>query len=304
MTVFQNMAFGLRMRDIAKAEARRMVEETARQLGIDHLLDRKPNALSGGERQRVALGRAVVRRPRVFLLDEPLSSLDAPLRAAMRSEIKDLQRKLGTTMIYVTHDQEEAMMLGDRLAVLRDGVLQQVGAPMDVYQRPANCFVAGFFGDPPMNLLSGLVDRSEGSAIFRGSDGMYEVRPDDSHGLPFGDRSEIVMGIRPEHVAIRWADVQRGRCAAGPLAGPKYVPEESNRRFVRLAKEFRVAELEPRGATIRVRLTSETGTPLVATLPPEPLPRMGTCVEAYLDASRLHWFESSAQTCFRSELPP
>ncbi|HID11964.1 MAG TPA: sn-glycerol-3-phosphate ABC transporter ATP-binding protein UgpC, partial [Candidatus Latescibacteria bacterium] len=150
MTVYQNMAFGLKMRKYPKAEIDRRVREAAEILGITHLLDRKPKALSGGERQRVAVGRAIVRKPKVFLFDEPLSNLDAKLRVQMRAEISKLHAQLGATTIYVTHDQMEAMTMGDRIVVLKDGVVQQVDTPLNLYNRPANRFVAGFIGSPSM----------------------------------------------------------------------------------------------------------------------------------------------------------
>ncbi len=157
MTVFENLAFGLKLRKIPKTEINHRVQETAHMLGLASLLDRKPSALSGGERQRVALGRAIARQPKVFLFDEPLSNLDAPLRAQLRTEISKLHRRLEATMIYVTHDQAEAMMLGDRIAVMNEGVIQQVAAPMALYNSPANVFVAGFIGAPPMNLFHGII---------------------------------------------------------------------------------------------------------------------------------------------------
>ena len=154
MTVYDNMAFGLKLRKTPKDEIKRRVEEAARILDISHLLDRKPKALSGGQRQRVALGRAIVRDPKVFLLDEPLSNLDAKLRAQMRTEISKLHKKLGTTFIYVTHDQTEAMTMGDRIVVMRDGFIQQVDTPQNLYDYPCNEFVAGFMGSPQMNFIN------------------------------------------------------------------------------------------------------------------------------------------------------
>src|SRR3989304_1842028 len=166
MTVFKNMAFGLKMRRVPNAEIIRMVGETAAKLGLTHLLDRKPSALSGGERQRVAVGRAIARKPQVFLFDEPLSNLDAKLRIQMRTELKDLHRELRTTVVYVTHDQEEAMTLGDRMAVLREGVIQQCGPPLEVYNRPANRFVAGFVGTPLMNFFEGRLECNGDAVCF------------------------------------------------------------------------------------------------------------------------------------------
>ena len=157
MNVFNNLAFGLKIRKIHRDEINKRVQTAAEILKIEDLLDRKPKELSGGQRQRVALGRAIVRKPKVFLFDEPLSNLDAKLRIEMRAEIKKLHKELGTTMIYVTHDQVEAMTMGDRIVILNQGVIQQVGTPMEVYRNPENIFVAGFIGSPPMNLISGMI---------------------------------------------------------------------------------------------------------------------------------------------------
>ena len=168
MTVFKNMAFGLKMRKVPKAQIRRKVGEVSEMLGLSHLLERKPADLSGGEAQRVALGRAIVRRPKVFLFDEPLSNLDARLRLNMRAELKALHRNLQTTMIYVTHDQEEAMTLGDRVAVLRDGRIQQCDDPMTVYEKPANVYVAGSIGTPLMNLFHGRLEEDGVDLAFTG----------------------------------------------------------------------------------------------------------------------------------------
>ena len=159
MTVYDNMAFGLKLRKTPKDEIKRRVEEAARILDISHLLDRKPKALSGGQRQRVALGRAIVRDPKVFLLDEPLSNLDAKLRAQMRTEIAKLHKNLGTTFIYVTHDQTEAMTMGDRIVVMKDGFIQQVDTPQNLYEFPCNEFVAGFMGSPQMNFIDAVIEK-------------------------------------------------------------------------------------------------------------------------------------------------
>jgi multiple sugar transport system ATP-binding protein len=196
MTVRDNLAYGLKLRKLPKAEVRRRVEHTARKLGLEDLLDRKPSRLSGGQRQRVAMGRAIVREPKAFLMDEPLSNLDAKLRVQMRVEIAKIQRRLGTTTIYVTHDQTEAMTLGDRVAVMRAGVLQQVAAPGELYERPANVFVAGFIGSPAMNLLDGEL----GDGHVRTSLGDLPL-PDDlrraaeARGPADG---AVTVGIRPE----------------------------------------------------------------------------------------------------------
>ncbi|HZD80319.1 MAG TPA: ATP-binding cassette domain-containing protein, partial [Actinomycetota bacterium] len=189
MTVYRNLAFGLRQRHVGKAEIDRRVREVSAMLGLDELLKRRPAQLSGGQRQRVAMGRALVREPSAFLLDEPLSNLDAKLRVQMRAELKRLHARLGVTTIYVTHDQVEAMTLGDRIAVMSNGKLQQIGDPQEVYDRPANLFVAGFIGSPPMNLIRG---RARSGTIVAG-DLTFE-RP----GVPDGD---VAVGMRPEAVS-------------------------------------------------------------------------------------------------------
>ncbi|MCI5946917.1 MAG: sn-glycerol-3-phosphate ABC transporter ATP-binding protein UgpC [Oscillospiraceae bacterium] len=212
MTVFENMAFGLKLRKVPKDEISRKVEEAARSLDISHLLDRKPKALSGGQRQRVALGRAIVREPQVFLLDEPLSNLDAKLRAQMRTEISKLHQKLGTTFIYVTHDQTEAMTMGDRIVVMKDGFIQQVDSPQNLYSNPVNLFVAGFMGSPQMNFVDAVLRKIEGKyTIEFGSEDtktsrgvkyyveLPEAKVDENVLSNYVDK-EIIMGIRPENI--------------------------------------------------------------------------------------------------------
>ncbi len=188
MTVFDNMAFGLKLQKVRKDEIAQRVSEAARILGLDELLRRRPAALSGGQRQRVAMGRAIVRHPQVFLMDEPLSNLDAKLRVQMRSEIARIQHDVGVTTIYVTHDQTEAMTMGDRVAVIRKGVLQQVDDPQTLYERPVNLFVAGFIGSPAMNLLEGRLERSgpSTSASPTASSWCWSARPAAARPLPCG----------------------------------------------------------------------------------------------------------------------
>ncbi len=198
MTVYKNMAFALRMRKFPKKQIAERVQETAAILGIEELLDRRPKALSGGQRQRVALGRAIVRAPKAFLFDEPLSNLDAKLRVEMRAELKRLHHRLGTTTIYVTHDQEEAMTLGDRIVVMEDGIIQQVGVPLDVYNRPANRFVAGFVGTPPMNFLNGKLLSENGDVFFDAGECHILLPKERTAKLASLIGKEVVMGVRPE----------------------------------------------------------------------------------------------------------
>lgn len=202
MSVYNNMAFGLKQQKLPKKEIRKRVEDAASILGLEELLDRKPNALSGGQRQRVAVGRAIVRNPKVFLFDEPLSNLDAKMRVSMRTEISRLHEKLGVTMVYVTHDQTEAMTMGDRITVMEAGEIMQVDTPLNLYHEPANRFVAGFIGSPQMNFIEGSVEVVDGQLIFteQGDRGISLVLP-----VTRFDRMQkrsVSLGIRPEDVSL------------------------------------------------------------------------------------------------------
>ena len=198
MTVFDNMAFALKLRKVPKEEIKAKVEEAAKILGLEELLDRKPKALSGGQRQRVALGRAIVRSPKVFLMDEPLSNLDAKLRSNMRAEIIKIHNTLGATTIYVTHDQTEAMTMADRIVVMKKGVVQQVGSPKDIYDHPENLFVAGFIGAPTMNFMRGKV--VEGNFVTKGG-GEIEIPVGYYDKLKGYEGKKVVVGIRPENIS-------------------------------------------------------------------------------------------------------
>ncbi|MBS6831647.1 MAG: sn-glycerol-3-phosphate ABC transporter ATP-binding protein UgpC, partial [Clostridiales bacterium] len=202
MTVFENMAFGLKLRKVPKDVIKQKVQEAAQILGIEHLLDRKPKALSGGQRQRVALGRAIVREPKVFLMDEPLSNLDAKLRVQMRTEIGKLHKNLQTTFIYVTHDQTEAMTMGTRIVVMKDGVIQQVDSPTNLYLYPCNMFVAGFIGSPQMNFIEVTVDCKPDGTYLRHSN--FSIKLPDGKGkkeeVKAYNGATVIMGIRPEDI--------------------------------------------------------------------------------------------------------
>jgi multiple sugar transport system ATP-binding protein len=201
LSVYENIAFGLRLKKVPKDEIDRRVQDAARILGLDELLKRKPRALSGGQRQRVAMGRAIVREPSAFLMDEPLSNLDAKLRVQMRAEISTLQHDLGVTTVYVTHDQIEAMTMGDRVAVMRKGEIQQVADPQALYDRPVNLFVGGFIGSPAMNLLEATIERSNGGVAARLGDQHVDLGPEalrDHPALSGYDGRTVVLGIRPE----------------------------------------------------------------------------------------------------------
>ncbi|MGH6895476.1 MAG: ABC transporter ATP-binding protein [Geminicoccaceae bacterium] len=213
-TVYENIAFGLRMRGGQdRDEIDRRVRDAALRLHIGHLLERKPHQLSGGQRQRVALGRAMVRQPAVFLMDEPLSNLDAALRISMRAEIKQLHQVMQTTFVYVTHDQAEALTLADRIVVMRDGVIQQVGDPAAIYERPRNTFVASFLGSPPINYLEGRLSEEAGRLVFRRGDFAVELAAETGAAAPADGGRVVVLGVRPEDV------VERPAGAAAPIRG-------------------------------------------------------------------------------------
>ena len=204
MTVYNNMAFGLKLRKMSKDEIDRRVKEAAKILGIEALLNRKPAALSGGQRQRVALGRAIVRDPKVFLMDEPLSNLDAKLRNQMRAEIIKLRQKINTTFIYVTHDQTEAMTLGDRIVIMRDGFIQQIGTPQEVFEHPANLFVAGFIGTPQMNFFDAQLEKDGDNYFVTVQGAKIDLPSDKQEALKAAGIAPqaITLGIRPDHIVL------------------------------------------------------------------------------------------------------
>ncbi len=283
MTVFDNMAFGLKLRKVPKDEIKKLVEEAAKILDISHLLDRKPKALSGGQRQRVALGRAIVRDPQVFLLDEPLSNLDAKLRAQMRTELSKLHKKLGTTFIYVTHDQTEAMTMGDRIVVMKDGYIQQIDSPINLYENPVNKFVAGFIGSPQMNfipakllMLNGKYTVEFGSEDTKTSRGrkFYVELPSakaDNEALKYYVDKEVILGIRPENI-------------------------HDEEMFLSNAKtgviEASVDVTEMLGAETFLYLTCEN-IPLTARVSPRCTARPQDVVKLALDPNKIHLFDAS-----------
>jgi len=271
MTVYDNMAFGLRMRKFPKAEIATRVQEAAEILGIQELLKRKPRQLSGGQRQRVAVGRAIVRHPQVFLFDEPLSNLDAKLRVQMRVELKRLHDRLETTAIYVTHDQVEAMTLGDRVVVMRDGWIQQVGEPLDLYSKPANRFVAGFIGSPAMNFVDATVSETNG-ALWAESPGLRVMVPAARAGAlrPYtGQR--VTLGVRPEDLHVATG----GDGGHGTFDAVVDVVEPLGSEIlldVKVGPTVMVARVEP---TVRVKVH-------------EPL-------RLALDPERLHFFDAKTE---------
>jgi multiple sugar transport system ATP-binding protein len=244
MSVFDNMAFGLKMRKFDKREITKRVTEAADILGIGELLKRKPRQLSGGQRQRVALGRAIVRHPRVFLFDEPLSNLDAKLRVQMRVELKKLHQRLGTTAVYVTHDQVEAMTLGDRVVVMKDGLVQQVGEPLELYNRPANKFVAGFIGSPAMNFATVTMVNGDGRLTARNGGLALDVpAPQAERLLPHVGR-QLTLGIRPEDLRV----ANGGDPAGLTFASRVEVVEQLGSEIlldVRVGEDAMVAAVEP-----------------------------------------------------------
>jgi multiple sugar transport system ATP-binding protein len=206
MTTYKNMAFGLRMRKIPKPEIDRQIREAAKILGIENLLDRKPRQLSGGQRQRVALGRAIVRNPEAFLFDEPLSNLDAKLRVQMRTELKLLQKRLRATVVYVTHDQVEAMTMGDRIVIMKDGKIHQIGSPLDVYKQPVNTFVAGFIGSPAMNFLQCRIRENNSKLFIDTGEFQIPLNGPLAHKVRESGRDQFTFGVRPEDLNFRQPD--------------------------------------------------------------------------------------------------
>ncbi|HEY1923215.1 MAG TPA: sn-glycerol-3-phosphate ABC transporter ATP-binding protein UgpC [Tepidisphaeraceae bacterium] len=303
MTVYKNMAFGLKLRGMPRAEINKRVGEAAKILEIEHLMDRKPKQLSGGQRQRVAVGRAIVREPSAFLFDEPLSNLDAKLRVTTRAELKRLHQRLRTTTIYVTHDQEEAMTLGDRIVVMKDGIIQQQDTPLRTYNRPVNRFVAGFIGMPPMNFFNGTIRNAGGKMTFEegklsghstqtasaGGNG----KSHDGHAATSGELTlpgngftlsldqlsagardrlasrvgaHAVMGIRPEHLHLRQVE------GSAPL-------------------KVRLNVIEPLGSNMDVYMSTALHEHVVGRLEAQTGVQMGTEATVYVDLRKAHFFE-------------
>jgi len=269
MTVYENMAFGLKLRKYPKAEIDARVKEAASILGIEKLLHRKPRELSGGQRQRVAVGRAIVRKPLVFLFDEPLSNLDAKMRVQMRTEIKKLHIRLQTTMIYVTHDQTEAMTMGDRIVVMKDGCIQQIADPIQLYDKPVNRFVAGFIGSPPMNFVRGTIMKKNGKFYF--NEGKFHVRIIDAMAPKITQYLErkIIFGIRPEDIYDKL-----------------FVSEASQENTIKAICEV----IEPMGSEAYLYLN--TGhTSLVAKVGGHDKPTINQDMDIVFDMSKIHFFD-------------
>lgn len=269
MTVYKNMAFGLKLRGVKRKLIKEQVHSVAKTLGLTDLLNRKPKALSGGERQRVALGRAIIRDPEVFLFDEPLSNLDAQLRVQMRAEIGRLHNRLGTTMIYVTHDQVEAMTMGDRIVVMLDGVIQQVSTPINLYAKPANKFVANFIGSPPINFVGGTIKAMDDEIYFTGPGGIRLSFPDSrSPSLKSYLDKTVTVGIRPEMMSH---------------------PTPGDREGVSTIRGM-VEIVEPLGAETYVYL-SVGDTTFTVRLTTDDIPEIGTPYTVDVDMDKVHVFD-------------
>jgi multiple sugar transport system ATP-binding protein len=278
MSIFNNMAFGLQLAKKKKDFIQETVSKTSKALGLDQMLERKPQALSGGQRQRVALGRAIVRNPQVFLFDEPLSNLDAKMRVQMRSEISRLHGQLGNTMVYVTHDQVEAMTMGDRICVMKDGLIMQVADPLTLYRQPENLFVAGFIGSPPMNLLKGKVEKGDGGLIFK------ETADENAVTIPLKGAVEtiaakvvgkpIVLGIRPEHLT----------------------EESKNGSTAPVSSTIDIAE--PMGSESLVYMRAGTGN-LIARIHGEALYHMGQPITVYVNLDKVALFDVETESVLR-----
>ncbi|MBQ4283407.1 MAG: sn-glycerol-3-phosphate ABC transporter ATP-binding protein UgpC [Lachnospira sp.] len=276
MTVFDNMAFGLKLRKVPKADIAKAVHEAAKILDIEHLLDRKPKALSGGQRQRVAMGRAIVRNPKVFLMDEPLSNLDAKLRVQMRVEISKLHQRLQTTIIYVTHDQTEAMTLGTRIVVLKDGIIQQVDTPQNLYNTPQNIFVAGFIGSPQMNLIDADVVEEGANVVLQMDENVAIKLPADKSKVIIDNGyvgKKVVVGVRPE-------DVKNDE---------DFVEKHSNATF---KAEVKVYELLGAEVNLHYDIADQTCT---AKVNPRTTARPGDVVTFAMDVARLHVFDKETE---------
>jgi multiple sugar transport system ATP-binding protein len=274
MTVFENMAFGLKLRKYDKAEIRKRVEEAAGLLGLNEYLDRKPKALSGGQRQRVAVGRAIVRKPKVFLFDEPLSNLDAKLRVETRTNISKLHKMLGATMIYVTHDQVEAMTMADRIVVMKDGYIQQIDTPLNLYNKPMNKFVAGFIGSPAMNFVDGTIAKN-GSLTFRDHTGKLNLSlpPAMEPRVSSYIGKAVTMGLRPEDI---------------------YDAAFSQRAEFPAKSSLTLEVVEPMGNEMFLYLTTGE-TQIVGRIDARLLPRPGQDLDLMFDTSKIRFFDKATE---------
>ena len=285
MSVYDNMAFGLKLRKVPKTEIKRRVEEAARILDISHLLERKPKALSGGQKQRVALGRAIVRNPQVFLLDEPLSNLDAKLRASMRTELTKLHKSVGTTFVYVTHDQVEAMTMATRIVVMKDGLIQQVDTPQNLYDLPVNKFVAGFIGTPQMNFIDALLTKEGDDLYLKVGNASLKLPKEKANNPALKEYigQTVIMGIRPESISDDEEAVAQNKDGV---------------------MDCTVEVTELMGAEIYLYLSFESiehaieeGKNVIARVSARSLSRSGDNIKVSFDMSRVHIFDKDTEKC-------
>lgn len=283
MTVYENMAFGLKLRGVSKPQIEESIDKASKILGIESFLARKPKALSGGQRQRVALGRAIVRNPKVFLFDEPLSNLDAKLRTEMREEIKRLHQTLKTTVVYVTHDQVEAMTLGERIIVMKDGVVQQIDCPLNLYRNPNNMFVASFVGSPSVNFIYGYLNRRGEDLLFRTLDDLQVRIPQNTAQklLHYSEDEEIVLAIRPEDIYDKI-----------------FIDNPHDTNIIKVKANL----IEPLGAEIHLHLSLGDGKALrgcsfIAAVNSNSAIQVGQEIELVLDMSRVHFFNPKTEEC-------
>ena len=307
MTVADNMGFALKLAKVPKDEIARRVREAADVLGLTEYLDRKPKALSGGQRQRVAMGRAIVRSPKAFLMDEPLSNLDAKLRVQMRAEIAQLQTRLGVTTLYVTHDQVEAMTMGDRVAVLKRGVLQQAAAPQHLYDHPDNLFVAGFIGSPSMNLAEATVSRGGGGLLVQLGSTRLAV-PDEAvqryRGVEAAVDRKVAVGLRPEHFARAGSDVPADRRMSVTVDLVEALGSDVLIHFKTdappiLGEDMREAVDDPDAFAELERAAREGGQSFTARLEPRDLPRPGQQLDLSFRTEQLHFFDLQSGRALR-----
>jgi len=273
MTVYENMAFGLKLRKYPKAEIESRVRDAATILGMEHLLHRKPRELSGGQRQRVAVGRAIVRKPLVFLFDEPLSNLDAKMRVQMRTEIKKLHLRLQTTMIYVTHDQVEAMTMGDRIIVMKEGNIQQIADPITLYDKPVNKFVAGFIGNPPMNFVEGIIIKKDSKLHF--NEGKFHVKIVDTMAKHLGHYidKKVIFGVRPEDIYDKL-----------------FVSDAPHENTIKATCEV----IEPMGSEAYLYLNTGLHS-LIAKVGGHDKPTINQDMDLVLDMSKVHFFDKDTE---------
>ncbi|MHB1688775.1 MAG: ABC transporter ATP-binding protein [Ignavibacteriaceae bacterium] len=278
MTVYENMAFGLKLRKFDKNEIKNRVNEAAKILELEPYLDRRPKALSGGQRQRVAVGRAIVRKPKVFLFDEPLSNLDAKMRVQMRTEISKLHHRLDATMIYVTHDQTEAMTMGDKIVVMKDGIINQIDSPLNLYNFPSNKFVAGFIGSPSMNFVDGKIIKEDG-LHFRSKEGSLQIKilGKDIDKLSAYENKNICVGIRPE-------DIYDSSILAENAFSEKIT--------------VRLDVVEPMGNEIFLYFIVE-GMQFISRIPAREMPAVQTLKNLWLDTSKFHFFDAESEMAIR-----